>query len=140
MSRGPRTGLLPSASTQAAIDLALGDIARRIARSQARQGVHPALATRHGVTGANAFVAWLFFIAPVMALFTLGGLGSPIGFVLAAPLDALGIIIAIRIRRMIQGRADQRMVYRIPTWALVVGGGCYVFGLCWLMVIATLVA
>ena len=138
MSRNHRTGLVPPVSTQVAIDLALGDIAQRIARSQASRGVNPALASRHGVNGANALLAWCIFIAPMMALMTFAGLMSPSGLVLIAPLDAIGVLILIRIHAMINARGDQRLVYRIPTWVLVVAGGCYVCGIFILMFLAIL--
>ena len=133
--RGHRTGLLPSASTQVAIDMSLADIARRIAQAQARKGVHPALAAQHGVAGANALLAWIFFVAPVMGIFTLGAMSSFIGMLTVVPLNALGLLILGRIVAKNNGRADQRLVYRVPTWVLVLAGGGYVMGLFLLMIV-----
>lgn len=140
MKHEPRRGILPSASTQAAIDLALADIARRMAYSQARRGVDPRTAARHGSDQAAALMAWLFFIAPVMALFTLSALASPLSLLIVAPLDAIGVLILIRIQGATVRRADERPVYALPTWLLVVVGGLYVCGIFLLMIVAVLAA
>jgi hypothetical protein len=81
-------------------------------------------------------VAWVLFIAPMMGIFTLGALGSPLGMLLVGPLNIIGIIILIRIHTAIIRPADQRLIYAIPTWVLVVAGGLYVTKLFLLMVIS----
>ena len=133
MTTQHRRGLLPDAHTQASVNFAIGDIARRIAYTQARNGVDPAIAARHATDQAGALVAWVLFIAPVMGIFTLGALRSPVGLLLVAPLDVIGIIILIRIHTAIIRPANQRLIYAIPTWVLVVTGGMYVSGLFFLM-------
>ena len=131
-----RRGLLPDAHTQASVNFAIGDISRRIAYTQARNGVDPAIAARHATDQAGALVAWVLFIAPIMGIFTLGALGSPIGMLLVGPLNIIGIVILIRIHTAIIRPADQRLIYAIPTWVLVVAGGTYVSGLFLLMFIS----
>ena len=133
MTTQHRRGLLPDAHTQVSLNFAIGDISRRIAYTQARNGVDPAIAARHATDQAGALVAWVLFIAPVMGIFTLGALQSPVGLLLVAPLDLIGIVILIRIHTAIIRPADQRLIYAIPTWVLVVAGGAYVSGLFFLM-------
>ena len=135
MTTQHRRGILPDAHTQASVNFAIGDISRRIAYTQARNGVDPAIAARHATDQAGALVAWVLFIAPIMGIFTLGALGSPIGMLLVGPLNIIGIIILIRIHTAIIRPADQRLIYAIPTWGLVVAGGLYVSGLFFLMFI-----
>lgn len=135
MTTQHRRGLLPDAHTQASVNFAIGDISRRIAYTQARNGVDPMIAARQATNQASALVAWVLFIAPVMGIFTLGALRSPLGLLLVAPLDLIGIIILIRIHTANIRPADQRLIYAIPTWVLVVAGGAYVCGLFFLMFI-----
>ena len=130
-----RRGIVPDAHTQASVNFAIGDISRRIAYTQARNGVDPTIAARHATNQASALVAWVLFIAPVMGIFTLGALGSPIGMLLVGPLNIIGIVILIRIHTAIIRPADQRLIYAIPTWGLVVAGGLYVIGLFLLMLV-----
>jgi hypothetical protein len=75
-----------------------------------------------------------------MGIFTLGALGSPIGMLLVGPLNIIGIVILIRIHTAIIRPADQRLIYAIPTWGLVVAGGLYVCGLFFLMFVKILTA
>ena len=135
MSHDQRKGLLPGADLLIAINLALADLSRRIAQSQARQGVDERTAAHHATNQAGALMAWAFFIAPVMGLFTLGALGSPPGMVIIAPVDIIGLVILIRIHTAIIRPANQRLIYAIPTRTLVVVGGLYVCGLFLLMFI-----
>jgi hypothetical protein len=136
MTTQHRRGLLPDAGTQASLNFAIGDISRRIAYTQARNGIDPTIAARHATDCAGQLVAWVLFIAPMMGIFTLGALGSPLGMLLVGPLNIIGIIILIRIHTAIFRPADQRLIYAIPTWVLVVAGGLYVTGLFLLMVIS----
>jgi len=117
------------------VNFAIADIARRIAYTQARNGVDPAIAARKATDQAGVLVAWVLFIAPVMGLFTLGALQSPIGMLLVAPLDFIGILILVRIHASIIRPANQKLIYAIPTGALVLTGGCYVCCLFFLMFI-----
>jgi hypothetical protein len=80
-------------------------------------------------------LAWIFFVAPVMGIFTLGAMSSFIGMLTVVPLTALGLLILGRIVAKNNGRADQRLVYRVPTWVLVLTGGAYVMGLFLLMIV-----
>lgn len=134
MAQGHRRGLLPSARTQVSLNFALADLSRRFAQGQARRGVDPGIAARHGTNQAGALVAWVLFIAPVMGLFTVGAYGSPIAMLFVAPLNIIGMVILIRIHTAIIRPADQKLVYAIPTWILVVVGGAYVSGLFLLMI------
>jgi hypothetical protein len=136
MTTQHRRGILPDAHTQASLNFAIGDISRRIAYTQARNGVDPTIAARHATDCAGQLVAWVLFIAPVMGIFTLGALGSPPGMVIIAPVDIIGLVILIRIHTAIIRPADQRLIYAIPTWVLVVAGGTYVSGLFLLMFIS----
>ena len=140
MAQGHRRGLLPSARTQVSLNFALADLSRRFAQGQARRGVDPGIAARHGTNQAGALVAWVLFIAPVMGIFTLGALGSPPGMVIIAPVDIIGLVILIRIHTAIIRPADQRLIYAIPTWVLVVAGGTYVSGLFLLMFISLMLS
>ena len=135
MTSQHRRGLLPDAHTQASLNFALGDISRRIAYTQARNGVDPAIAARHATDCAGQLVAWVLFIAPIMGIFSLAGLSSPRAMAIAAPLDIIGIVILIRIHTLIIRPANQRLVYAIPTWVLVLVGGLYVSGVFLLMVV-----
>jgi len=138
MTSGQRRGILPSAETQVLINYMHGDIARRLAQGQAARGVEPATAARHGTDQAAALLSWVFFIAPVMGVFTLGALGSLGAMILVAPLDLIGILILIRIHTAMVRPANRKLVYAIPTWLLVVTGGAYVAGLFLLMIFVLL--
>jgi hypothetical protein len=135
MTTQHRRGLLPDAGTQASLNFAIGDISRRIAYTQARNGVDPAIAARHATNCAGQLVAWVLFIAPMMGIFTLGALGSPLLMLIVAPLNVIGMVILIRIHTSMIRPSNQRLVYAIPTWVLVLAGGAYVTGLFLLMVI-----
>jgi hypothetical protein len=140
MTTQHRRGLLPDAQTQASLNFALGDISRRIAYSQARNGVDPLTAARHGTDCAGQLVAWILFVAPVMGILSLAALAAPRAMLIVAPLDMLGLLILIRIHTFIVRPANQRLIYAIPTWVLVLVGGLYVTGFFFLMVVLRLLS
>ena len=100
--------------------------------------VMPGVLMLEALAQAAALLSWVFFIAPVMGVFTLGALGSLGAMILVAPLDLIGVLILIRIHTAMVRPANQKLVYAIPTWLLVVTGGAYVSGLFVLMIYALL--
>lgn len=123
-----RNGILPSAEVQAAIGLAQADIAYRTAKAQGRKMVDPAVAAQHAVDVATAVPMYLIFILPItvvtlIAPWTL----DPFMGAWRIAHATIGIVIGLRLIRWVQEPATNRLVYRIPTLALVIVGGINVF-------------
>ena len=130
-----RTGLVPDTELQIALMALSAGIASRVARSHAGRGVPPALAADHGVLAASAIIAYVVFVAPMLMLSTLGVFSSILGPFVFGPEVVMGWVLGVRLIRWVQEPADRRMIYRIPTWLIVVVGGLWTCGLVLLMLV-----
>lgn len=119
-----KNGIMPSASTQIALGMSQGDIAYRVARSQASRGVPTELASKHGVNASTAILYYAFFVFPVMA-FTAVFVWShnPVVMLWKAFQVILGVVLLVRLHRWVYEPATNVISYKVPTWALVVAGG-----------------
>lgn len=118
-----RTGLIPTINDQAANILSQGDIAYRIARSQARKGVHPELAAQHAaVVSWNIRLYACFVLLPTLAFMFLGW-DKPVWFIWCKIIISVtGIMLGFRLWRSIVVPASKRILYFVPTWVIVVIG------------------
>jgi hypothetical protein len=118
-----RTGLIPTVNAQAANILSQGGIAYRIARSQARKGVHPDLATKHAINVSwNIRLYATFVLLPTLA-FMCFGWNKPMWFIWCKLIISVtGIMLGFRLWRSIVVPASKRILYFLPTWTLVVAG------------------
>lgn len=118
-----RTGLIPTVNAQAANILSQGGIAYRIARSQARKGVHPDLAMHHAVNMSwiiRLYACYVFF--PTLAFIAFGW-DKPLWFLWCKLIIAsTGIMLTFRLWRAIVVPASKKIRYFLPTWTLVVAG------------------
>lgn len=130
-----RTGLVPDTELQLALAALTAGIASRVARSHAGRGVSPTLAADHGVRAATAVLAYFIFIGPMLMLSTLGVFSSLFGPFVFGPEALMGWVIGVRLLRWMHEPADRRMVYRIPTWLIVVVGGVWACCLVLLMLL-----
>lgn len=139
MRYSKRNGLMPSKEFQVALGIAQADIAYRVAKSQGSKGVPPVFAADHGFKVAVAVPAYLIFVFPVtMVTFAFAWAWNPIFLLWKFAQVAVGLIIGLRLVRWIQEPATNRTSYPIPTWLLVVGGGCSVALFCFLAVVGML--
>jgi hypothetical protein len=119
-----KNGIMPSVSTQLAIGMSQGDIAYRVARSQASRGVPTDLASKHGVNASTAILYYAFFVFPVM-MFTALFVWTPNPIVMLWKLVqvTLGVVILVRLHKWVYEPATNVISYKVPTWVLVVAGG-----------------
>jgi hypothetical protein len=123
-----RNGLLPSASTQAALGLAQADIAYRVAKAQGTQGVPPVIAVDHAYRASVAILFYLLFIFPVMMFISLFvWTWNPIIMLWKAAQVGLGLLIGLRMIRWVKEPASNKLSYAFPTWLLVVLGAFSIF-------------
>ena len=118
--RPPDRGLLPTASTTATRAGIMGGVAYVDARSQARQGVDPEVASEHGLWAAHA--AWLLAIlvwGPTLSASVLVLLLPPVMLGLMLPWVAgcwsFGLWLTVRFFAYLQRRADQLPVHQVST-------------------------
>ena len=69
----------------------------------------------------------------MLMLSTLGVFSSILGPFVFGPEVVMGWVLGVRLIRWVQEPADRRMIYRIPTWLIVVVGGLWTCGLVLLM-------